>query len=83
MGGPPQCTYVPRLIESLVHVKIADVCAGNLFTIALSRDGDVYGWGVGECNGIGKDALTPMQVKHTRKKQIIIIFLYCFLLCYN
>jgi alpha-tubulin suppressor-like RCC1 family protein len=61
--------HVPRLIESMAHVKIADIAAGKGFSLALSRDGDLYGWGRGACNGLGKDTLTPKMVRQ-RKRDI-------------
>lgn len=45
--------YRPRVIHALHGVGIRKVCAGALFSMALSLDGRVYTWGFGVALGLG------------------------------
>jgi alpha-tubulin suppressor-like RCC1 family protein len=44
---------VPRLIEALSGVVVKHVAAGGLFSMVLTRDGDVFTWGSGNFGQLG------------------------------
>jgi len=58
--------HTPKLIEGLVHTRIAGVAAGGLHSLALSTAGAVYSFGCGSegCLGHGdrEDQLEPKRI---------------------
>ncbi|KAG5897066.1 hypothetical protein JTB14_025882 [Gonioctena quinquepunctata] len=46
--GGSEGSKIPRLIEKLQNVEIADVYCGAHFSVALSREGKLFTWGKGE-----------------------------------
>ncbi|XP_054163445.1 RCC1 and BTB domain-containing protein 2-like [Oppia nitens] len=43
--GTYETTNTPQLIQQLTHETIVDISCGNRHTLALTRNGRVYGWG--------------------------------------
>ena len=47
---------VPSLVEDLINYEIVDVSCGRNHTIALSKEGIVFGWGEGQFGSLGVDS---------------------------
>lgn len=52
-GGSESCK-VPKVVERLEGVHVEKVYCGAQFSLALSRDGDVYTFGKGEMGRLGE-----------------------------
>ena len=61
--------YLPTKIEALSQVRIKSIAAGDSFCLAISEEGNFYGWGCGYCGALGsgneqtltKPQLIPVQ----------------------
>lgn len=51
-GGSDGCK-TPKLVEKLQDLDIDKVCCGSQFSVALTRDGQVYTWGKGDNQRLG------------------------------
>lgn len=51
-GGSDGCKS-PKLVEKLQDLDIVKVCCGSQFSVALSKDGQVYTWGKGDNQRLG------------------------------
>lgn len=51
-GGSDGCK-TPKLVEKLQDLDIVKVCCGSQFSLALSKDGQVYTWGKGDNQRLG------------------------------
>ncbi|ESP05641.1 hypothetical protein LOTGIDRAFT_181433 [Lottia gigantea] len=64
--GNTTATAVPNKIEALQGVKIQKVACGNQFSVALSRCGSVYTWGlerlIGQANSSNRNPNKPQKV---------------------
>jgi len=52
----------PRIVPFSLKVSIRNVACGSTFTVAVSKAGDVWGWGSGECGQLGGGARYFTQV---------------------
>uniref|UniRef100_A0A3Q2Y7Y6 E3 ubiquitin-protein ligase HERC2 n=1 Tax=Hippocampus comes TaxID=109280 RepID=A0A3Q2Y7Y6_HIPCM len=51
-GGSDGCK-TPKLVEKLQDLDIIKVCCGSQFSLALTKDGQVYTWGKGDNQRLG------------------------------
>nr|XP_057930110.1 E3 ubiquitin-protein ligase HERC2 isoform X4 [Doryrhamphus excisus] len=51
-GGSDGCK-TPKLVEKLQDLDIVKVCCGSQFSLALTKDGQVYTWGKGDNQRLG------------------------------
>uniref|UniRef100_H3B372 HECT-type E3 ubiquitin transferase n=1 Tax=Latimeria chalumnae TaxID=7897 RepID=H3B372_LATCH len=51
-GGSDGCK-TPKLIEKLQDLNIVKACCGSQFSVALTKDGEVYSWGKGDNQRLG------------------------------
>ncbi|KAF5301595.1 hypothetical protein FQR65_LT08900 [Abscondita terminalis] len=68
--------YRPKVIEALQGFTILKVCAGALFSMALTSSGQVFTWGSGPCLGTGSTdtiSLTPTLVQDLSLSRIVDI----------
>jgi hypothetical protein len=87
MPGGPVDYATPKQVETkgLAGLKFKQVECGNGFTLALTRNGQVYGWGNNTCGQLGRGSagndhttLFPAKVTHLSKvKQIATGYNYC------
>jgi alpha-tubulin suppressor-like RCC1 family protein len=52
----------PELNEYLSDKNIVDICCGRAHTLALTSDGDVYGWGINSSGQVGNGTNTKYQL---------------------
>ncbi|XP_020572054.1 probable E3 ubiquitin-protein ligase HERC4 [Phalaenopsis equestris] len=65
--GSEDCEPVPKVVESLSHVKAVQVATGDYTTFVVSADGDVYSFGCGESSSLGHSAGIAGQVINRHK----------------
>ncbi|XP_061744248.1 E3 ubiquitin-protein ligase HERC2 isoform X2 [Nerophis ophidion] len=51
-GGSDGCK-TPKLVEKLQDLDVVKVCCGSQFSLALTKDGQVYTWGKGDNQRLG------------------------------
>lgn len=65
----------PRLVESLLSCIIEDISAGWGHTLACSREGDCFAWGLGEFGALGtggsESQWAPVQLQFLRRVQVL------------
>ena len=52
----------PRIIPFSLKNAIAEIACGGSYTVAVSRKGDVWAWGSGECGQLGNGRCTSSEV---------------------
>ena len=62
--GPLEAEVLPRRIDALAQTgrRFVAVAAVNDHALALTEEGELYGWGAGCANGHGSTERTPRQV---------------------
>jgi len=62
--GSPEVEVLPRRIEALTQTgrRFVAVAAGEAHALALTEEGELYGWGDGAANGHGRDVFTPSRI---------------------
>jgi len=62
--GSLESEVLPRRIEVLAQTKrrFIAVAAGDCHALALTEEGELYGWGDGDANGHGRAERTPQRV---------------------
>jgi len=62
--GSLEAEVLPRRIDVLAQTgrRFVAVAAGYHHALALTEEGELYGWGDGDANGHGRDELTPRRV---------------------
>ena len=48
-NGTSDCSYVPEPMEFFADMNIVSIAAGQSFSLALTEDGKIYGWGKNDC----------------------------------
>ncbi|KAL3879973.1 hypothetical protein ACJMK2_032247, partial [Sinanodonta woodiana] len=65
----------PRLIETLKSKRVRDIACGSSHSAAITSNGDLYTWGLGEYGRLGHGdnatQLKPKQVKDLTGKRVI------------
>lgn len=81
-GGSDGCK-TPKLVEKLQDLDIVKVCCGSQFSVALTKDGQVYTWGKGDNQRLGHGTdehvrypklLDSLQGEFTVTAHIYIVF---------
>ena len=75
--------YKPRKMEFPGHdVAIIDIKCGALHNLALSINGQVFGWGDNQCRQITEDIVGNTPIHSTpicmTSDQLVIAFIYCY-----
>lgn len=52
----------PRIVPFSLKNSIRQVACGSTFTVAVSKDGDIWSWGSGECGQLGNGRCTSSEV---------------------
>ena len=62
--GSLESEVLPRRIEALAQTRrrFVAVAAGNCHALAMTEEGELYGWGYEEANGHGREERTPQRV---------------------
>jgi len=62
--GSLKAEVLPRRIEALTQMgrRFVAVAAGYGHAVALTEEGELYGWGHGQANGHGREERTPHRV---------------------
>jgi len=62
--GSSDSEVLPRRIEAMAQTRrrLVDVAAGGCHALALTEEGEPYGWGDGDANGHGRAERTPQRV---------------------
>jgi len=62
--GSLESEVLPRRIEALAQTRrrFIAVAAGNFHALALTEEGELYGWGHERANGHGREERTPQRV---------------------
>uniref|UniRef100_A0A3Q3JYG5 RCC1-like domain-containing protein n=1 Tax=Monopterus albus TaxID=43700 RepID=A0A3Q3JYG5_MONAL len=67
-GGSDGCK-TPKLVEKLQDLDIVKVCCGSQFSVALTKDGQVYTWGKGDNQRLGHG--TDEHVRYPKLLDIV------------
>ena len=62
--GSLESEVLPRRVEALTQTRrrFVAVAAGTHHALALTEEGELYGWGDGSANGHGREERTPQRV---------------------
>ncbi|KAG7388556.1 hypothetical protein PHYPSEUDO_012193 [Phytophthora pseudosyringae] len=73
----------PRVVQSLLHKRIAQVACGASHSFALAEDGDVFSWGIGRSGALGHGlnaheqtfdtVASPMEVLALKGRRVVQI----------
>jgi len=74
--GLSMSEVLPRRIEALTEtgLRFVAVAAGALYSLALTEEGQVYGWGHGYANGHGQYQLTPQLVAALAGVRALLVY---------
>jgi len=69
-------SVLPRRIEALAETRqrFVAVAAGNNHALALTEEGDLYGWGYEAANGHGREQLTPQLVAALIGRRVKLVY---------
>jgi len=67
---------LPRRVEALTETgrRFVAVAAGDCHALALSEEGQVYGWGDGSANGHGQEQRTPQLVAALAGERVTLVY---------
>ena len=68
--------YRPRVIDGLQGLDIAKIVAGNLVSMALTQNGEIWVWGSGPCLGLGSAeavSLAPQLLEELAERDVFIV----------
>ena len=76
---------VPRLVKGLENILVVSVACGKSHTVALTRDGALYGWGATVAGQAGFEndgyiVYTPRKIEELRSKIVAIAGFHRFVL---
>ena len=79
--GSLESEVLPRRIEALAQTRrrFIAVAAGNFHALALTEEGELYGWGHERANGHGREERTPQRVaaligQHIKLRRIKLVY---------
>ncbi len=58
LGADAGVQFAPRFVAGLLGVPVARVACGPAYTAAVTRRGEVWGWGDGGCGQLGSGRVT-------------------------
>ena len=61
-GMVEDMSFVPVLLPFSIKAPVAKVACGAMFTLAVSRTGQLWSWGAGECGQLGTGRCTRKEV---------------------
>lgn len=65
----------PKIIEALRNKRIRDIACGSSHSAAISSNGELYTWGLGEYGRLGHgDNMTQLKPKQVRKSSLRYLF---------
>jgi len=73
--GSLESEVLPRRIEALAQTRqrFVAVAAGDFHALALTKEGELYGWGDGRANGQGREGRTPQRVAELIGQRIKLV----------
>jgi len=73
--GSLESEMLPRRIEALAQTgrRFIAVAAGECHALALTEEGELYGWGDGRANGQGREGRTPQRVAELIGQRIKLV----------
>ena len=74
--GSLESEVLPRRIEVLTQTRrrFVAIAAGDLHALALTEEGELYGWGAGDANGHGREERTPQRVAALIGQRIKLVY---------
>ena len=81
--GSSESEVLPRRIEALAQTRqrFIAVAAGDCHALALTEEGELYGWGYEEANGHGREEHTPQRVAALIGQRIKLVYARDFVSC--
>jgi len=81
--GSLESEVLPRRIEALTQTRqrFVAVAAGDSHALALTEEGELYGWGDEEANGHGREELTPQRMAALIGTRIKLVSAHDFASC--
>ena len=81
--GSLESEVLPRRIEALAQTRrrFVAVAAGDVHALALTEEGELYGWGDEEANGHGREERTPQRVAACIGQRIKLVYAHDFVSC--
>jgi len=81
--GSLESEVLPRRIEALTQTRrrFIAVAAGKYHALALTEEGELYGWGYEEANGHGREEHTPQRVAALIGQRIKLVYARDFVSC--
>jgi len=75
-GSLPTNEVLPRRVEALTETgrRFVAVAAGAFHSLALTEEGDVYGWGYELANGHGQGQRTPRLVAALAGIRVLLVY---------
>lgn len=77
----PTSSAEPRLVETLMNVKVIAVACGVTHTVAISEKGRAYSWGLGELGALGTGTAAsqckPVLIEHFSNSNVQIVAAAC------
>lgn len=75
--GTTEDSLVPQKIEAFQGVTVKMVAAGAEHTVAITEDGELYGWGWGRYGNLGlgdrNDRLVPEKVASADEEKMVLV----------
>ncbi len=85
-GGSDGCK-TPKIVEKLQDLDIMKVCCGSQFSVALTKDGQVYTWGKGDNQRLGhgtdEHVRYPKLLDSLQGSVFSIVFNHCIFTKYT
>ncbi|OQS02913.1 regulator of chromosome condensation (RCC1) [Thraustotheca clavata] len=82
LGYANQDQYIPVLVQALIPYQIVQVACGYTHTLALSNEGEVFSWGLGEYGQLGKGSVYQpvpelVDMSHCLGPPDLVTAIYC------
>jgi len=74
---------LPRRVKALVQTRrrFIAVAAGDCHALALTEEGELYGWGHEDANGHGREERTPQRVAALVGQRIKLVYALDYVYC--